>query len=130
MQKEITKASVHANMKFVAVVDPAREGLHADVIRALRATEKIQRIVYVSCNPTGSLINDAGLLCTPPTKRYKGQPFEVESAQPVDMFPLTSHCEMIMIFDRLGTVKRSPMMNDADLEGTTKEDAMVPLPPK
>jgi tRNA (uracil-5-)-methyltransferase len=107
MQKEISNATKDSNnMKFVAVVDPAREGLHADVIRALRATEKIGRIVYVSCNPTGSLINDAGLLCTPPTKRYKGQPFEVESAQPVDMFPLTFHCEMIMVFDRLGTVKR------------------------
>ena len=106
MQKEIAKASHGSPMKFVAVVDPAREGLHADVIRALRATEGIDRIVYVSCNPSGSLINDAGLLCTPPTKKYKGMPFEVESAQPVDMFPLTSHCEMIMVFDRVGTVRR------------------------
>ena len=132
MQKEIAKASHGSQMKFVAVVDPAREGLHADVIRALRATEGIDRIVYVSCNPTGSLINDAGLLCTPPTKKYKGMPFEVESAQPVDMFPLTSHCEMIMVFDRVGTVRREqgvsrdePTKNEV-LDKVEKEEAAEP----
>ena len=86
---------------YVAVVDPAREGLHADVVRALRQTKQIHRIVYVSCNPTGSLVKDAGLLCAPPTKRYPGRAFRPTSAIPVDMFPLTSHCEMVMTFDRV-----------------------------
>jgi len=31
----------------IAVVDPAREGLHNDVIKALRSNEGIQRLVYV-----------------------------------------------------------------------------------
>jgi tRNA (uracil-5-)-methyltransferase len=54
---------------IVAVVDPAREGLqcHQDVARTLRLNNGIQRIVYVSCNPTGSLVKDAGLLWAPPT---------------------------------------------------------------
>ena len=83
------------------VVDPAREGLHADVVKAIRANQRITRLVYVSCNPTVSLVRDAALFCSPPTKRYTGRPFRITSAQPVDMFPLTNHCEMVMTFDRL-----------------------------
>jgi tRNA (uracil-5-)-methyltransferase len=85
----------------IAVVDPAREGLHSDVVRTLRMNEKIKRLVYVSCNPTSSLVRDAGLLCAPPTNKYPGRAFRPTWAQPVDMFPLTSHCEMVMTFDRL-----------------------------
>lgn len=87
--------------RVLAVVDPAREGLHGDVIRTLRSTPQITRLVYVSCNPTGSLINDATLLCSPSTKRYPGCPFRITSAQPVDMFPMTKHVEMVMVFDRM-----------------------------
>lgn len=89
------------DMKFVAVVDPAREGLHADVVKAIRSNQRISRLVYVSCNPTATLVRDAALFCSPPTKRYTGRPFRITSAQPVDMFPLTNHCEMVMTFDRL-----------------------------
>jgi tRNA (uracil-5-)-methyltransferase len=101
MMKEIGRAKNTKTNKFVAVVDPARDGLHTDVIKALRGNERIERIVYVSCNPTGSLIKDAALLCAPSTKRYSGTAFRVESAIPVDMFPLTTHCELIMTFDRV-----------------------------
>ena len=124
MSKEISKAE-KAGMNFVAVVDPAREGLHTEVVRALRANEKIKRIVYVSCNPTGSLIKDAGLLCCPPTKKYSGRAFRVVSAQPVDMFPLTSHCEMVMIFDRLldSELKADTVQKDEDKPATTNADS-------
>jgi tRNA (uracil-5-)-methyltransferase len=98
----------------LAVVDPAREGLHADVVRTLRMTEGIKRIVYVSCNPTGSLVRDAALLCGPPTKRYPGEAFKVSSAIPVDMFPLTNHCEMVMVFDRL-SFTLSPGLSDSSV---------------
>lgn len=87
----------------VAVVDPARDGLHGIVVRTLRANEKIQRLVYVSCNPTGTLTRDGAMLCAPPTNKYPGRPFKPTSAQPVDMFPLTKHCEMVMTFDRMST---------------------------
>lgn len=86
---------------FAVIVDPARDGLHPDVIRTIRINERIERVVYVSCNPTGTLVRDALLLCQPPTKKYSGRPFKVTSAKPVDMFPLTDHCEMVMTFDRL-----------------------------
>ena len=99
MRNEINGIDIGSPM--VAVVDPAREGLHQEVIKALRNEKEIKRIVYVSCNPTGSLVKDAGLLCGPRTKRYGGLPFKPTSAQPVDMFPLTDHCEMVMVFDRM-----------------------------
>lgn len=103
-----TKESVKTT--FVAVVDPAREGLHSDVVKAIRCNEQIKRLVYVSCNPTGSLVRDAALFCAPPTKRYPGAAFKITSASPVDMFPLTNHCEMVMTFDRLDAneMKKSP----------------------
>ena len=85
----------------IAVVDPARDGLHNEVLKALRNDKNIQRIVYVSCNPTGSLVKDAAQLCSPRTKKFHGLPFKPTSAQPVDMFPLTRHCEMVMVFDRM-----------------------------
>ncbi len=99
LAKELKKESTTTNV--IAVVDPARDGLHSDVLKTLRMKEKIQRVVYVSCNPIGSLVRDSGLLCAPPTKRYPGRPYYPSSAQPVDMFPLTPHCEMVMTFDRL-----------------------------
>jgi len=88
------------DVHIVAVVDPARDGLHSRVLRTLRNTSSIQRIIYVSCNPTGSLINDAKILCSVPTNKYVGIPFRPIVAQPVDMFPWTNHCELVMVLDR------------------------------
>lgn len=99
MNEEIGK--VEKDCPIVAVVDPSREGLHKNVCIALRNRTEIQRIVYVSCNPTGSLIKDAVMLCTPQTKKYKGLPFKPTFAQPVDMFPQTDHCELVLVFDRM-----------------------------
>jgi tRNA (uracil-5-)-methyltransferase len=93
--------NIPRNAPVVAVVDPARDGLHGVVVRTLRANQKIQRLVYVSCNPTATLVRDAAMLCSPPTKKYPGIPFKPTMSQPVDMFPLTKHCEMVMTFDRM-----------------------------
>lgn len=101
LEREIKAIRKNKETNILAVVDPAREGLHNDVLRTLRMNEPIQRLVYVSCNPTGSLVRDAAMLCAPPTKRYPGLPFKIIRAQPVDMFPLTPHCEMVMTFERM-----------------------------
>jgi len=102
LSKEIRIAREKYNVtNIIAVVDPARDGLHPDVIKTLRATGMIQRLIYVSCNPTKSLVRDAAMLCAPPSKKYAGVPFYISSASPVDMFPMTLHCEMVMTFDRL-----------------------------
>ena len=101
LSKEINDAIKRHNVSnVIAVVDPARDGLHTDVIRALRATKQIQRLIYVSCNPTKSLVRDAGMLCMPSSKKYQGNPFFISGGRPVDMFPMTEHCEMVMVFDR------------------------------
>ncbi|OQS03270.1 tRNA (uracil-5-)-methyltransferase [Thraustotheca clavata] len=85
----------------VAIVDPPRAGLHTKVLRSLRDTRPVKRIVYVSCNPTVSLINDATTLCGPCTSNLRGEPFKPVFAAPVDMFPHTEHCEMIIVFERV-----------------------------
>ncbi|KAG7387993.1 tRNA methyltransferase 2 [Phytophthora pseudosyringae] len=87
--------------RVVAIVDPPRAGLHHQVLRALRACPPVERIVYVSCNPTNSLVRDAVTLCGPSTKSTQGQAFKPVHAAPVDMFPHTPHCEMIIVFDRV-----------------------------
>mmetsp|Transcript_25114 Transcript_25114/g.29041 ORF Transcript_25114/g.29041 Transcript_25114/m.29041 type:complete len:773 (-) Transcript_25114:1176-3494(-) len=122
MAKELRRANdVEGNNSpphsIVAVVDPARDGLHPDVIIALRSAKEIQRLVYVSCNPTGSLIKDAVMLCGPATNKYRGLPFKPSRAQPVDMFPLTPHCEMVMTFDR---------MTEQDVIGGSKNEVSKP----
>ena len=96
-----TTATTTTEPIVVAVVDPARDGLHGIVVRTLRANEKIQRLIYVSCNPVGTLTRDAAMLCCAPTNKYPGLPFKVSRSQPVDMFPMTKHCEMVMTFDRM-----------------------------
>lgn len=112
--------SVGRDVPIVAIVDPAREGLHQDVCKALRNRKGINRIIYVSCNPTGSLVKDAGILCSPSTKKYTGRPFKITSAQPVDMFPLTDHCEMVMVFDRMSAEEAGDEDAPADNEEVTE----------
>jgi len=127
MTQEVHKTS---GKTVIAVVDPAREGLHPDVIKAIR-NSSVQRLVYVSCNPTASLVRDCAILCSPPTTKYKGLPFKPTFAQPgmknwiknlfryyllvltfliffsslVDMFPHTDHCELIMVLDRMTPIE-------------------------
>ena len=124
LAEELQKPGVKGK-PIVAVVDPAREGLHADVIRALRYSPQIRRLVYVSCNPTGSLTNDAASLCQLPTKKYKGLPFKPTLAQPVDMFPLTSHCELVITFDRMTEEEYAALIASAPSTGSEKKKSDV-----
>jgi tRNA (uracil-5-)-methyltransferase len=88
----------------VAVVDPPRGGLHQDVLRALRTCRALKRVVYVSCNPAGSLVEDAALLCAPQQhggrSAARGPPFRCVAAFPVDLFPHTPHAEMVLLLER------------------------------
>ncbi|MFA6004204.1 MAG: 23S rRNA (uracil(1939)-C(5))-methyltransferase RlmD, partial [Elusimicrobiota bacterium] len=73
-----------------AVVDPPRSGMTVPVLRALTNTA-IRRIVYVSCNPA-TFARDAGFLA------HSG--FSLVRVQPVDLFPQTSHVELVALLDR------------------------------
>ena len=50
-------AQVNQAHSVTAILDPPRSGVHADVVRLLRRCPKIQRIVYVSCNPKSMMDN-------------------------------------------------------------------------
>lgn len=86
---------------LVAIVDPPRCGLHQNVIKCLRKCSKIKKLIYVSCNPTESLLNDLESLCMIEDKNNKGKPFYPVKCIGVDLFPHTNHCEMIMLFNRI-----------------------------
>ncbi|MFJ5622959.1 23S rRNA (uracil(1939)-C(5))-methyltransferase RlmD [Peribacillus loiseleuriae] len=72
----------------VIVVDPPRTGCDQALLRTIMKV-KPKKIVYVSCNPS-TLAKDLQEL----SKLYK-----VESMQPVDMFPQTSHVECCALIE-------------------------------
>mmetsp|Transcript_14865 Transcript_14865/g.18389 ORF Transcript_14865/g.18389 Transcript_14865/m.18389 type:complete len:368 (+) Transcript_14865:1-1104(+) len=106
--KEILEHSRNNDLPLIAIVDPPRAGLHPSVIRALRMAPKLETVVYVSCNPTGTFINDAKQLCvTQNSKRRPGTPYVPIKSIPVDMFPHTDHCELVTVFQRKLTQSES-----------------------
>lgn len=40
------------------IVDPPRSGLHNNIISACRKCTTITELIYVSCNPTGSFVEN------------------------------------------------------------------------
>ena len=69
----------------VIFVDPPRKGLDEKFVNSLLESGA-SRIVYVSCDPE-TLARDLALL----SKKYN-----IEFVQPVDMFPMTFHCETVV----------------------------------
>jgi 23S rRNA (uracil1939-C5)-methyltransferase len=77
----------------VVLVDPPRTGCLP------RALSEIQRLaprtfVYVSCDPS-TLARDLRIMCD--------NGYRLESVQPVDMFPFTTHIECVARCERIGT---------------------------
>lgn len=72
----------------VIITDPPRAGMHPRVTQLL-ADLKVDRIVYVSCNPA-TQARDLEVL---------GQVYDVKKIQPVDMFPQTQHVENVMLLE-------------------------------
>lgn len=68
----------------IVIMDPPRNGSD-DVFLSALLNKQPNRIVYISCNPE-TLARDLMVL----SKKYK-----VESVQPVDMFPMSSHVETV-----------------------------------
>ncbi len=68
------------------VADPPRAGMHPDVIQQLLEVAA-ERIIYVSCNPT-TQAKDISLLASK---------YALQAAQPIDMFPHTSHVENVAL---------------------------------
>jgi 23S rRNA (uracil1939-C5)-methyltransferase len=72
------------------VLDPPRMGCQPPVLAALLA-RAIPRVVYVSCDPA-TLARDLAALCA--DGRY-----QIQSVQPLDMFPQTHHIECVAVVD-------------------------------
>ena len=70
------------------------------VIRLLRDNERFRHLVYMSCQADGQAMNNFVDLYLKPNRRLKSEPFDLRKATPVDMFPHTDHCEMILSFRR------------------------------
>jgi len=85
--------------QVVAILDPPRAGVHRRVIREMRTSNLIKRLVYVACNPDAALENFVQL-CREEHKNRPGQPFRPLRAIPVDMFPNTAHCELVVLFEK------------------------------
>jgi 23S rRNA (uracil1939-C5)-methyltransferase len=79
-----------------AVVDPPRDGLSPDLVRAL-AGSGIARLLYVSCDPA-TLTRDAAAL-------LGSGHYRIVRAQLFDMFPRTAHFESLV---ELACTSRTP----------------------
>ncbi|KAK7197211.1 Methyltransferase domain protein [Novymonas esmeraldas] len=84
---------------IVAVLDPPRAGVNGTVLKWIRGTATIRRVVYISCEQK-ALERDCPGLTKPSTKAYRGCPFEVSAAFAVDLFPHTHHVEMVAVLTR------------------------------
>lgn len=71
---------------------------------ALRKASKLKRIVYISCDPKAAVQNLLDL-AKPSSKLYTGEPLIPVKAIPVDMFPHTKHCELVILLERLSKTK-------------------------
>ena len=86
-------------------VDPPRKGLERSVVSAIAASG-IKRVVMISCNPA-TLARDLGLL-TGSLREENGAivkgtgdgAYRIESVEPFDMFPQTSHVETMVVLRR------------------------------
>jgi len=83
-------AGIPAAAREVAVVDPPREGLLPRALEAIIARAP-RRLVYVSCSPA-SLARDLKVLLA---SGWRGT-----SCTPVDMFPHSSHLEVVVTLER------------------------------
>lgn len=72
----------------VIIVDPPRKGLDSNTVNnILSVTPK--KVVYISCNPA-TMVRDMKLL---------EEKYDIKEIQPVDMFPFTSHCEVVTVMN-------------------------------
>jgi 23S rRNA (uracil1939-C5)-methyltransferase len=74
----------------LAVVDPPRTGLGAEIVDVLSEWSP-RTLAYVSCDPA-SLARDAKLLAD--------TGYRLTLATPVDLFPQTHHVETVARFER------------------------------
>lgn len=74
----------------VIIVDPPRSGLSSEFTQAITESHA-QKLIYISCNLSTLARDTANLI----KKGYK-----IQTCQPVDLFPQTTHLETILVLKR------------------------------
>jgi len=74
----------------VVIIDPPRAGMHPKVVQKIIELSP-PRIVYVSCNPS-TFARDV--------KELTFTGYQLKKTQPVDMFPHTSHIEVVGVLEK------------------------------
>lgn len=92
--KHVSKADT-----VVAILDPPRAGIHSSVIQSIRKSNQINHLIFVACSIKSSLQNCIDL-CRPTTNKFRNFPFIPKQAIPVDLFPHTELCELVLEFER------------------------------
>jgi 23S rRNA (uracil1939-C5)-methyltransferase len=85
--EEAKKALQQGSRPITVILDPPRGGCSASLLESIGEI-KPERIVYISCNPA-TLARDLNYLQQNGIKAIK--------AQPIDLFPQTSHVECISL---------------------------------
>ena len=100
--KFIAKNANYIDHKFIKkekidaiVVDPPRAGLDKEIIKTIAKT-KINKIVYISCNPQ-TLARDI--------KRFQNQGYKLEKIKGCDMFSETMHVETVALLSKFDVDK-------------------------
>lgn len=68
----------------------------------LRRISKIKKIAYIACDLKCAVKNIVDL-ARPASKTLAGAPFVPMAVTPVDLFPHTDHCEVIIYLERADT---------------------------
>lgn len=72
-------------------------------------------MIYIACNPALALKNFVDL-GRPESKTVHGEPLVPVKAVPVDMFPYTKHCELVVCFERWDKVAEGQKVEEAKKE--------------
>ena len=88
--KEATRKMLREGLRFDTVIAAPPRGGIANMVSEAAGLAR-ERIVYISCDPA-AMARDAGKLAE--------LGFHLQSVEPCDMFPQTSHVEVVSLFTR------------------------------
>ncbi|CAH0390432.1 unnamed protein product [Bemisia tabaci] len=84
----------------VAVVNPGRGGLHEKAMETILKCDLISQLIYVSCAADNPVAMRNFIQLTNQPRKATHKPFNLSKIKPVDLFPKTRHCELLLVFDR------------------------------
>ncbi len=89
--EDITTKDLDKLHPLTIYLNPPRGGCPASMLKTVTSA-KAERIIYISCNPA-TLARDLAII--------KPAGYTVQSVQPIDMFPHTTHVETVVLMTRV-----------------------------